>query len=243
MIHMKKSWKIGEIATLTGLTLRTLRYYDQIQLFSPSQYTESGHRIYTKLDLEKLQQILALKQIGLSLDDIKNVIMNEENTSATDIIETQIARIRKDIQVQNHLLSELERARKTVRSNKMMSTREITKLLGAMKINQEKYFTKQQLDIMQHYYDQADEKNLKERQQEFGMVLDEIRLEKEKGTSPKSSKVQELAQKWSNIVHSFTGDDPDIRKQAEKFHVENPDNALQYGVDKHIYLYIEEALR
>src|SRR5690625_2750261 len=94
MTIMKEFWKVGELATLTGLTIRTLRYYDQINLFSPSEYTKSGHRLYTKSDLTRLQQILALKQIGLSLDDIQAVITNEEINSATEIIETQIARIK-----------------------------------------------------------------------------------------------------------------------------------------------------
>ncbi|MBP1968355.1 DNA-binding transcriptional MerR regulator [Virgibacillus natechei] len=240
---MKEYWKVGELATLTGLTIRTLRYYDQIQLFSPSQYTESGHRLYTKPDLTNLQQILSLKQIGLSLDDIQAVIMNKEKNAATDIIETQIDRIKGDIQVQQKLLYELESALKTVRSKRVMSVEELTKLLGAMKMNQEKYFTKQQLDIMKSYYVQADEDTIKEVEQEFKVILKEIRLEKEKGTSPKNSKVQELAKKWSNIVYSFTGSDPDIQKQAEKFHAENPGNELQHGVDHQIYRYIEAALQ
>ncbi|MFP3361090.1 MerR family DNA-binding transcriptional regulator, partial [Planococcus sp. SIMBA_143] len=54
---MKEHWKVGEVAELAGLTIRTLRYYDQICLFSPSQYTESGHRLYTKEDLVRLQPI------------------------------------------------------------------------------------------------------------------------------------------------------------------------------------------
>ena len=45
---MKEYWKVGEVAELTGLTIRTLRYYDQICLFSPSQYTAVS---YTHLTL------------------------------------------------------------------------------------------------------------------------------------------------------------------------------------------------
>ncbi|MBS4201725.1 MerR family transcriptional regulator [Bacillus sp. FJAT-49732] len=170
---MKEYWKVGELATLTGLTIRTLRYYDQIDLFSPSQYTESGHRLYTKSDLSKLHQILALKQIGLSLEDIKSVITNKEKGSATNIniIETQITRIKRDIQVQQDLLYELESALKTIRSKKLMSVEELTKLLGAMKMYQGKYFTKEQLDMMKNYYDQYDEDTLKEKEQEFRMIL------------------------------------------------------------------------
>jgi len=241
-ICMKEYWKVGELATLTGLTIRTLRYYDQINLFSPSQYTESGHRIYTKSDLSTLQQILALKQIGLSLEDIKSVITNKEKGFATNIIETQITRIKRDIQVQQNLLYELESALKTIRSKKIMSVEELTKLLGAMKMYQGKYFTKKQLDMIKNYYDQYDEDSLKEAEQEFRMILKKIQLEKENGTSPNSRKVKALAKKWGDIVYSFTGYDQDLKKQTEKFHAENPDNGLQFGMDAELYMYIQEAL-
>src|SRR5690625_1025589 len=243
MTIMKEFWKVGELATLTGLTIRTLRYYDQINLFSPSEYTELGHRLYTKSDLTRLQQILALKQIGLSLDDIKAVVTNKEKNSATEIIETQIARVQRDIQIQQNLLSELERTLKTVRSNKTMSVDELTILLGAMKMNQERYFTKQQLDTMKEYYDRVDEDAVRVAENEFNIVIEKIRLEKEMGTNPKNSKVQELAQQWNAIVYLFTGNDPDIQKQAEKFHAENPDNILQFGMDPDLYRYIMEALK
>lgn len=240
---MKEFWKVGELATLTGLTIRTLRYYDQINLFSPSQYTDSGHRLYTKSDLTRLQEILALKQIGLSLDDIKAFVTNKKKNSATEIIKTQITRVKRDMQIQQNLLSELERTLKTVRSHHTMSVEELTTLLGAMNMNQERYFTKQQLDTMKEYYDHVDENSLKEAESEFNVLIEEIRLEKEKGTNPKNSKVQALAQKWSSIVYSFTGNDPGIRKQAEKFHAENPDNILQYGMDTELYKYIMKALK
>src|SRR5690606_2994542 len=204
---MKEYWKVGELASLTGLTIRTLRYYDQIDLLSPSQYTESGHRLYTKTDLVLLQQILALKQMGFSLDDIKTVITNKEKGVAINIIESQITRIKRDIQVQQNLLYELKSALKTIRSKKRMSIEELTKLLGAMKMYQEKYFTIEQLDMMKKYYDQYDEDTLKEVEQEFRMILEKIQLEKENGTPPNSSKVKTLAEKWSEIVYSFTGYD------------------------------------
>ncbi|MGE8206881.1 MerR family transcriptional regulator [Heyndrickxia sp. NPDC080065] len=239
---MKEYWKVGELATLTGLTIRTLRYYDQIDLLSPSQYTESGHRLYTKTDLVILQQILALKQMGLSLDDIKTVIMNKEKGIAINIIESQITRIKSDIQVQQNLLYELESALKTIRSKKIMSIEELTKLLGAMKMYQGKYFTKEQLDMMKSYYDQYDEDTLKEVEQEFRIILEQIQFEKENGTPPKSSKVKALVEKWSDIVYSFTGYDQDLRKQTEKFHAENPDNSLQFGMNAELYKYIQEAL-
>lgn len=59
---MSDYWSTGQLAALTGLSIRTLRYYDQIGLFSPSLYTEAGHRRYTSEDMQMLLQILVLKK-------------------------------------------------------------------------------------------------------------------------------------------------------------------------------------
>lgn len=55
--------------------------------------------------------------------------------------------------------------------------------------------------------------------------------------------MQELARQWNAIVYSFTGNDPDIQEQAVKFHAENPDNILQFGMDADLYKYIKNALK
>src|SRR5690625_6661432 len=102
MTTMKEFWKVGELATLTGLTIRTLRYYDQINLFSPSRYTESGHRLYIKSNLTRLQQLLALKQIVLSLDEIKEEKKKKKKNSKTKVIKTKIAKVKGKIQTKKN---------------------------------------------------------------------------------------------------------------------------------------------
>jgi DNA-binding transcriptional MerR regulator len=57
-----------------SVSIRTLRYYDKVGLLSPSQYTEAGYRLYTDADLLRLQQILALKFLGFSLEEIKHCL-------------------------------------------------------------------------------------------------------------------------------------------------------------------------
>lgn len=52
--------------------MRTLRFYDQIGLFTSSGHTQSGHRLYDESDLSRLQQIVSLKEMGLSLEEVKS---------------------------------------------------------------------------------------------------------------------------------------------------------------------------
>ena len=70
----KDFFTIGEFAKKSGVTLRTLRYYDKINLLKPTSYNELGHRLYTKEDFGNLQKILTLKFIGLSLDEIGDIM-------------------------------------------------------------------------------------------------------------------------------------------------------------------------
>lgn len=72
MIHINK------VSELTGVTVRTLRYYDKIGLLKPASKTEGGHRLYTDEEIKTLQQIQFLKKIGFTLDEIKNMLSSSE---------------------------------------------------------------------------------------------------------------------------------------------------------------------
>lgn len=65
---------VNEVSKLTGVSIRTLRYYDTIGLLKPSKYTESGYRLYDDTALERLQQILLFKELEFSLKEIKAII-------------------------------------------------------------------------------------------------------------------------------------------------------------------------
>src|ERR1051325_2126270 len=64
----------SEFAELTGVTVRALHHYDRLGLLKPSGRTVCGYRLYGERDFARLQQIVTLKFIGLSLKQIKNVL-------------------------------------------------------------------------------------------------------------------------------------------------------------------------
>lgn len=72
------AWMISEFASAGDVTVRTLRYYDKINLLKPGDYTEGGHRLYTKDDLYVLQQIQSFKHLGFSLGEIQNIILQRD---------------------------------------------------------------------------------------------------------------------------------------------------------------------
>lgn len=65
---------VNEVSKLTGVSIRTLQYYDTIGLLKPAEYTESGYRLYDDAELEKLQQILLFKALEFPLKDIADII-------------------------------------------------------------------------------------------------------------------------------------------------------------------------
>lgn len=65
---------VNEVSKLTGVSIRTLQYYDKIGLLKPSGYTDSGYRLYDDAALERLQQILLFKELEFPLKEIKDII-------------------------------------------------------------------------------------------------------------------------------------------------------------------------
>lgn len=80
---------VNEVSKLTGVSIRTLQYYDKIGLLHPAKYSESGYRLYDDTALEKLQQILLFRELEFPLKDIK-VIMDSPDFDRSKALEQQI---------------------------------------------------------------------------------------------------------------------------------------------------------
>src|SRR5262249_9780841 len=99
--------KVGELARRTGLTIRALHHYDEIGLLKPSGHTESGHRLYTAADVARLQQVLSLRQLGFSLEEIGDCLKRPD-FSPLEVIRLHVARLREQIELQRGLCERLE---------------------------------------------------------------------------------------------------------------------------------------
>ena len=70
----KKMMIVNEVSRLTGVSIRTLQYYDKIGLLPPADYTEAGYRLYDDETLQKLQIILLFRELEFPLKDIRRII-------------------------------------------------------------------------------------------------------------------------------------------------------------------------
>jgi MerR family transcriptional regulator, thiopeptide resistance regulator len=105
------TWRIGELARETGLTVRTLHHYDQLGLLSPLSRTEGGHRCYTSGDVRRLHRIVALRSLGISLEEIGTLLDGEPDPTGLlrrqlDVVEE---RIRKASELRARLLDVLNK--------------------------------------------------------------------------------------------------------------------------------------
>ncbi|GAB6991016.1 MerR family transcriptional regulator [Paenibacillus pini] len=146
---MKKHWKVGDLAKLTGLTVRTLRYYDQIGLLSPSGQTESGHRLYSESNLSRLHQILSLKELGLSLEEVKSALTCGQ-ISPIEIVDLQINQIQEQIKMQQKLLDQLRHVSRLLQGKRKLMVKDFTSLLQAMKMGFEKKVIDRQTSWERH---------------------------------------------------------------------------------------------
>ncbi|MBK9517175.1 MAG: MerR family transcriptional regulator [Anaeromyxobacter sp.] len=71
---MRADFSSGDLARATGHTVRTVRHYEEAGLLTPSQLSDGGHRRYTEQDLERLRLIVDLREVGLSLCEIKSIL-------------------------------------------------------------------------------------------------------------------------------------------------------------------------
>ena len=69
---------VNDVSKLTGVTIRTLQYYDKIGLLKPAEYTESGYRLYDDTALERLQQILLFRELEFPLKEIKEIMESSD---------------------------------------------------------------------------------------------------------------------------------------------------------------------
>lgn len=80
-------YTVQKLSSLAGISTRTLRYYDEIGILKPARINSSGYRIYGETEVDKLQQILFYKELGVELDTIKTIISSPSFDGATALKE------------------------------------------------------------------------------------------------------------------------------------------------------------
>ena len=133
---------VKEVSELTGISIRTLRYYDEINLLKPAKVTEAGYRLYDERSLKKLRQIMFFRELEVPLSEIK-AIMRDSESDNRKILETQkmILEMKR-----NHLNGMIELISDVLKGEGKMSFEafnedDIQKIIQVRKREKYKFFT------------------------------------------------------------------------------------------------------
>lgn len=103
------TWSINELARMTGLTSRTLRHYDAIGLLPPSSTDLSGRRHYGRPELLRLQEILLLRDLGLSLADIDAALARHGDDDRVAVLESHLGGLQRERERLGQLIATVQR--------------------------------------------------------------------------------------------------------------------------------------
>jgi DNA-binding transcriptional MerR regulator len=232
--------KVGELARRTGLTVRTLHHYDEIDLLKPSLHTESGHRLYTADDVARLQQVVSLRQLGFSLEEVRDCL-NRADFSPLEVIRLHVARLREQIEMQRGLCERLEALAAHFRTAGEVSADEFLRTIEGMTMIGN-YYTPEQLETFRKRREEAAAAGVDIAQQgqaDWAELLEQYRVEMEKGTDPADPKVQALEQRRQALVNAFTGGDAGIEQSLKRLWTEQGGTlCAQYGMDPKVMEYL-----
>ena len=207
---MAKQYQVQEFAALTCVTVKALHHYDRLGLLKPRR-TAAGYRLYAERDMERLEQIVALKFLGLPLRQIK-IVLERTALQLPDALRMQ----REALAEKQELLARAMRAitdvQKTMENGKPADLAILKRLIEVIGMQND-------IDAMKQYYSEEAWVKMRPRYAE-GPSQEWIEMYREVeaalGEDPAGEKAQELAARWMEQVKKTTGGDMEVQVGAMK---------------------------
>jgi MerR family transcriptional regulator, thiopeptide resistance regulator len=239
--------------------VRTLRYYDKMGLLSPSQYTQSGYRLYTNADLLTLQNILALKFLSFSLEEIR-LLLQAGPKRLEEVLAQQKAMMEEKRTQLDSIIQAIEETERLLQTHQC----NWESIVRVIQVGQQtdhwlaKYLTPEQLRTMEELHWKATteetrqkfaayhpnewtEEDQKRVDEQYRFMKQELGRLVAQGADPASTEVQNVARIKQELGFGFSHGDPDIEASVGKWWQEF--NALpeeQKPFDMSVYLYTRE---
>ena len=237
---------VGEVAKKIGVTVRTLQYYDKEGLLSPSAESEGGRRLYTDKDLVILHQIISLKSLGFSLDDIKHRLISLETpTDVAAALTEQADSIQEKIEQLTASLTAIEQLKEEVLQMQAVNFKKYADIIVNLQMKNNSYylikrFDDDTLDHIRNRFDKESGLNFMDR---FNRLSDEIIELQKASVSPESEKCQRVVKEYWGLIVEFTnGDMSMLPKLMEVGNIDTATNAWEER-QKIVNDYLEPALQ
>lgn len=225
--HCEMPITIGEMAKKLNVTVRTLQYYDKEGILTPSATTAGGRRFYTKHDMIKLHQILSMKYLGFSLNDIKNKLT--ALTTPQDVaqaLELQKQVFQEQIAKLNEALSATETLLQEATQMQSVDFERYAKIIVLLRQKSDSYWLFKLFNerLSDHVNDRYSGNldgwaSLFDR---WKKACDDTILLDEQGENPASEKAQTLAKEWWDMTLEFSGGDLSLMGELQKFEEGSP---------------------
>lgn len=206
--------RIGELAKATGLTVRTLRHYDQIGVLRPRMRTEGGYRLYGEAEIRRLQQIRSLQALGFSLEQIGTMLDGDE-ASLLEVIDWQFAAIERELATLQRVRARLQAVSRVLQRTDSVDVDELTALMKEMTMV-EQYYSEEQLETLAARRAAYGDEQIAQFEQQWAALIERANEAMAQGVDPTSEPVLEIAREWSGLVQAFTGGDAGIGQAAER---------------------------
>lgn len=237
---------IGEVAKKMKVTVRTIQYYDKEGLLKPSGYSEGGRRLYNNKDIIQLHQILSMKYLGFSLDEIKNNLFSiNTKKEAETLLKKQKQIIEDKISDLKELLDTIQTLIVEVNEMEEVDFDKYAKIITLIREKDEnykiiKYLDNKVIDNIEKKFDKNSGNQLIEKMQEMCEEIERLQIQGEK---PEGEKGQKIAKEWWESVQLFTGGDNKILFKLTDLY-QNNEKWREYLKDRNIVAnkFIEEAL-
>lgn len=226
-------FQVGEIAEKTGLTIRTLHHYEEIGLLLPTARTDAGYRLYNMQCIERLTQIQLLRQDGVKLKNIGE-ILDGQSGGIANLLQERIALLTEQMQQMATLRFRLEQLQKQMRIGDSPVLADWFSLLEMMSMY-DKYFTPQELEQLPLYTGQ------KLKDKEWQQRVEVVRSLMENGVSPQSSKAQAVAFEWMTALERDTGGNPDFFARLNDICLSGTELAYATGISADMIFYVAQG--
>ena len=204
---------VGEVAKKMGTTVRTLQYYDKEGILSPSAESEGGRRLYSDKDVVKLHQVLSMKSLGFSLDDIKNRLMSLDTPNqVAEALASQAEAIRAKMATLLESLDAIETLKMEVLQIQSVDFSKYAAIITNLQLKNEAYWMIKHFNskTLEHFELHFDDEHGQGELHRLDLLWNEaIRLQKE-NISPDSDPGLAIAKQFWDTVTRFTNGNPEV---------------------------------
>lgn len=224
--------KVGELATRTGLTVRTLHHYDTIGLLKPSARSDAGYRLYNQDDVARLHAIQALRHMGLSLPDVGDMLARG-GEGLGDTIARQIRALGHEINQATELQARLKLLQERLATGSAPDMEDWLSTLALM-TTFSKYFSAAELKQILD--------NRKAQSAIWDPLIAEVREAIAEQWAPDTQAVQALALRWMNLTLAMMNDDFKLIDRWGQMYNTEPKGLFQNGPGPDVIRYINAAI-